>query len=89
MAMDPKLVDKRVVARNLDRGTLEKKSYNEWLSALPDLSAQVIRGGEERERRVESAVSAPAATPAAAAPAPASAPAAPAPAAWEPFSAPE
>ena len=47
MALDPKLVDKRVVTRNIDRGRLEAKHYDEWLAALPDLAGQVRQDDDE------------------------------------------
>jgi hypothetical protein len=47
MTLDPKLVDKRVVTRNLDRGRLEAKQFDEWLEALPDLAGQVWQGEED------------------------------------------
>jgi hypothetical protein len=37
-----KLIDKRVVARYLRKGTLDEKEYERLLKALPDLADQAL-----------------------------------------------
>jgi hypothetical protein len=43
MTMDEKLVDKRVVRRNLERGRIDAAAYRGMLESLPDASANVER----------------------------------------------
>ena len=43
MAMDEKLVDKRVVRRNLERGRIDAAAYRGMLESLPDASQNVDR----------------------------------------------
>jgi hypothetical protein len=41
MSMDEKLVDKRVVRRNLERGRIDAVAYRGMLESLPDASTNV------------------------------------------------
>jgi len=43
MTLDEKLIDKRVVRRNLERGRIDAAAYKSMLEALPDASANVHR----------------------------------------------
>lgn len=43
MALDEKLIDKRVVRRNLERGRVDSAAYRGMLEALPDASDNVQR----------------------------------------------
>ena len=36
--MDPRLVDKRVAARNLNKGLISKEDYDKHIATLPDLA---------------------------------------------------
>lgn len=53
--MDPRkwLFDTRVIRRNLDRGVLTWKAYNEYLKSTPDLEGQfeVISFETDEDRR--------------------------------------
>ena len=35
--MDPKLFDKRVVRRNIDKNLISRKDYDKWLAGLDDM----------------------------------------------------
>ena len=37
--MDPRILDKRVAKRNLNKGTLSREDYDKYLAALPDMAA--------------------------------------------------
>ena len=41
MAMEDKLIDKRVLARSLRKGLVENKQYQAHLSALPDVADNI------------------------------------------------
>jgi hypothetical protein len=43
MALDEKLIDKRVVRRNLERGRVDAAAYRGMLESLPDASENVQR----------------------------------------------
>ena len=36
--MDPRLVDKRVAMRNLNKGLISKEDYDKHIASLPDLA---------------------------------------------------
>ncbi len=41
MTLDEKLIDKRVVRRNLERGRIDVAAYRGMLESLPDASSNV------------------------------------------------
>jgi len=43
MTLDEKLIDKRVVRRNLERGRVDVAAYRGMLESLPDASGNVQR----------------------------------------------
>ena len=43
MTLDEKLIDKRVVRRNLERGRIDVAAYRGMLESLPDASSNVQR----------------------------------------------
>lgn len=43
MTLDEKLIDKRVVRRNLERGRIDVAAYRGMLESLPDASNNVQR----------------------------------------------
>jgi hypothetical protein len=40
--IDPKLIDRRTVARYLERGQLNDREYEKYLKSLPDLAEQAV-----------------------------------------------
>jgi hypothetical protein len=40
--LENKLVDKRVLARNLRKGLLDEKDYDRYVKALPDVADQAV-----------------------------------------------
>lgn len=40
--LDPKLIDKRIVARHIKKGLLSEKDYEKHLKSLPDLADNAV-----------------------------------------------
>lgn len=47
MAIDPKLVDKRILRRTLSQGKVDPAEYERWIAELPDLSDKLSRLGDD------------------------------------------
>ena len=49
MTFDPKLMDKRIVRRMLDKGVLDTAEYEKSIAGLPDLTDKMSRLGDEAQ----------------------------------------
>lgn len=46
---NPRLLDRRVVERNIKKGLLTRKDYEKFLKALPDVAANIASAEERAE----------------------------------------